>query len=112
MYIFNNQFTSDICTHQLISRLPTNWFVVEASIYYVEHVYQTLTFSHHVLHEERHLGNFLYVFTHKKESYDNPARATPYSAELQKVAKTDKTQFHKPCASEPDMGPKPQKLLV
>ena len=43
----------------------------------------------HVLHEERHIGNFS-GFINKKDSSDNPARATPYSTESQKSQKPTK----------------------
>ena len=49
-----------------------------------------LRFSHHVLHEERHLGIFCLISLIKKESSDNMARATPYSAESQKLRKSTK----------------------
>ena len=41
--------------------------VAEAYISYVEHVRQTLKFSHNVLHEQRHKGIFLSVFIHKNK---------------------------------------------
>ena len=46
---------------------PTNQLVAEASISYVEHAYQTLAFSHHVINEERHLGNYFSGFIHKNK---------------------------------------------
>ena len=57
----------DICTHQLISSLSTNYLVVEASISYVEHVHHTPKFSHHFLHEERQLGIVLSCFIKKNK---------------------------------------------
>ena len=80
---YNNK--PDICTHQLISRLSTNQLVAEASISYVEHVFQTLPFSHHVIHKKRHLETFCPVSLIKKEGYDNLAHTTPYSTESQKL---------------------------
>ena len=81
---------SDICMHQLISQLSTNQLVAEASISNVEHVRQMLKFSHHVLHEDKHMGIFFHFHSLKQESSDNPAQATPYSAEYLKLRKSTK----------------------
>ena len=64
-----NLLILDIYTDQLISRLSANYLVVEASISYVEHVHQTLKFSHHVLHEEMHLGNIFSDFVNKNNRF-------------------------------------------
>ena len=58
---------SDICTNHLISPLSNNSLVVEEYISYVEHVHQMLTFLYHVLHEEKHLGNFLFGLMNKNK---------------------------------------------
>ena len=69
-------------------------------ILYVEHIHQTLTFSHHVLHEERHLGNFLpglictnkrvpiiwhdpLAIPHNRENCENRQDTMPQTARLQ-----------------------------
>ena len=52
---------------QIIIPISTNELVAEASISYSEHVLQTLMFSRHVIHEERHLGKVFSGFIHKNK---------------------------------------------